>query len=182
MVYAYVVESSLKGINIDNSALQEAILENQIDECCVLTDEVESLERPELMKFKEVAVSGDIILVRSIGDLAYSLRQLVKGLTYLEAEKITIVSINEPCYSFHKYQQVLSSFMLIEQEWKEVKRIRGIEKATAEGRMGRKTDRDKVLNAIRLYNTRSFTIQEIKGMTGVSTSTLYRALKNMDNQ
>jgi DNA invertase Pin-like site-specific DNA recombinase len=55
----------------------------------------------------------------------------------------------------------------------------GLNAARARGRTGGrpKSNPDVVKKAIKLYNTRQYTIKEIEGLTGVKKDTLYRALK-----
>ena len=54
----------------------------------------------------------------------------------------------------------------------------GLKSARARGRTGGrpKTDPDAVRKAIKLYNTRQYSIREIEELTGVKKSTLYRNL------
>lgn len=54
----------------------------------------------------------------------------------------------------------------------------GLKSARARGRTGGRprTDADAVRKAIKLYNTRQYSIREIEELTGVKKSTLYRNL------
>jgi DNA invertase Pin-like site-specific DNA recombinase len=56
----------------------------------------------------------------------------------------------------------------------------GLKSARARGRKGgRPRIKSKKINkAMKLYNSKEYSIREIVGMTGVSQSTLYRYLKN----
>ena len=55
----------------------------------------------------------------------------------------------------------------------------GLNAARSRGRTGGrpKSNPDSVKKAIKLYNTRQYTIKEIEELTGVKKDTLYRALK-----
>lgn len=61
--------------------------------------------------------------------------------------------------------------------WREQKRLMGIQRAKKEKKMGRKKDIDKIETAIKLYNTREFTVKDVLKISGISSSTLYRELK-----
>ena len=54
----------------------------------------------------------------------------------------------------------------------------GLRSARARGRLGGrpKTDVTSINKAIKLYNTRQYSIKEIEELTGVKKSTLYRHL------
>ncbi len=180
MVYAYLLESTMKYRHLDNAEIFGAIKVYKLTDDFIFSDPMDSLERPELMSLKDLVRSGDIIVLRSFGDLCNNSKVLIRALEYFHNNGIQLISMREPNYSYNCYIQALCEQMVIEREWKEVKRVKGIEKAKSEGRMGRKSDPAKALNAIRLYNTESFTIKEIQNITGVSSSTLYRALKNLE--
>lgn len=55
----------------------------------------------------------------------------------------------------------------------------GLNAAHARGRVGGrpKTDSQKLKQAIKLYQTKQYSIKEIEELTGVKKSTLYRNLK-----
>lgn len=181
MVYAYVLENVTKHRHLDNSELFGAIKVFKLIDEFVFSDPVDCLERPEFRCLKELVRQGDTIVLRSLGDLCNDGKVLIRALEYFHYKGVQLISMREPNYVYSCYIQAFCEQLVIEREWKEVKRVKGIQKAKSEGRMGRKSDPAKVLNAIRLYNTESFTIQEIRNMTGVSSSTLYRALKSLSD-
>lgn len=180
MVYAYLLENTLKHRYLDNAEVFGAIKVYKLSDDYIFSDPIDSLDRPELRNLKELVRIGDTIVLRSIGDLCNNSKVLIRALEYFHNNGVQLISMREPNYVYNWYVQALCEQIVIEREWKEVKRVKGIEKAKSEGRMGRKSDPAKVLNAIRLYNTESFTIKEIQNITGVSSSTLYRALKNLE--
>lgn len=181
MVYAYLLENTLKHRQIDNSEVFGAIKVYKLTDEYVFSDSIDCLERPELRQLKDLVKSGDTLVLRSLGDLCNDGKVLIRALEFFHNTGVQLISMREPNYVYNWYVQAFCEQMVIEREWKAVKRVKGIEKAKSEGRMGRKANPEKVLNAIRLYNTESFTIKEIQNMTGVSSSTLYRALKNLSD-
>ncbi len=74
---------------------------------------------------------------------------------------------------------ILSSLAQFERDVLAERTIEGLQAARLRGRMGGrpKTDETAVKKAIALYNTKQYTIKEIVDLTGVSKSTLYRAIK-----
>ena len=75
----------------------------------------------------------------------------------------------------------LSGFLKIHRYYPERLRREWFQKAKFEGRVGRPKMTEEIETAVRLYNTRAFTTAEIEKLSGVSSSTLYRALKEQDN-
>lgn len=183
MIYAYMQENTMRGINVDNTSLIKLLNESQIEERQIYIDGIDSKERPDLRELiKRVIKSKDILIVRSIGDFSDNFKDLLKTLTYVEDNEVELVSLEEPDYSYKTYYQSLNDFIRIDSSWKEVKRIKGIERARLEGRIGRKKDKVKIQDAIKLYKSKRFKIEDIKRITGISTSTLYRELKNIDRE
>jgi DNA invertase Pin-like site-specific DNA recombinase len=175
-------ENTMRGINIDNSSLIKLLNESQIGESQIFVDGIDSKERPELRELiKKIIKSKDTLIVRSIGDLSNNFEDLIKTLTYLEDNEIELVSLEESDYIYKTYYHVLNDSIKIDSSWKEIKRIKGIEKAKLEGRIGRKKDTIKIADAIKLYKL-GYKIKDIKRITGISTSTLYRELKNIDRE
>jgi DNA invertase Pin-like site-specific DNA recombinase len=175
-------ENTMRGINIENSSLIKLLQESKMEESQIFVDGIDSKERPDLRKLiKTVIKSKDTLIVRSIGDISNNFNDLIKTLTYLEKNGIELVSLEEPEYAYETYYLALKDFMRIDSYWKDVKRIKGIEKAKLEGRLGRKKDTTKISDAIKLYKL-GYKIKDIKRITGISTSTLYRELKNIDRE
>jgi predicted DNA-binding protein (UPF0251 family) len=56
----------------------------------------------------------------------------------------------------------------------------GIQKAKKDKKMGRKKDIYKIQTALRLYDTKDFTVKDVLKISGISSSTLYRELKKRD--
>lgn len=60
----------------------------------------------------------------------------------------------------------------------------GLAAARARGRKGGRppTDPDSVRKAVKLYRTKQYTVREITELTGVKSSTLYKALRAAENE
>lgn len=139
--------------------------------------------RPELNKMLERMAEGDTVVVESLSRLGRSTKDLI-GLTELFQDKgVHLVSLKENIDTGTSAGKLLFTLMSAVAQFERdtiADRTReGLRSARARGRMGGrpKTDPDKVKKAIKLYNTRQYSIKEIEELTGVKKSTLYRNLQ-----
>jgi len=178
-MYGYMLENTRTDVNVDNSQLIKLLQECQVTDDRVYIDAIDdSIERAELRQLiKEAVKDGDTVIVRSIGDLSNNLPDLLKTLEYLYTTGVELVSIEEANYSYKIYYLALKDFDEINRQWKSVKRARGIEKARMEGRFGRKKDVQKLEDAVKMYKSGVFKIEDIRRIVNISNSSLYRAIK-----
>ncbi|NLD47665.1 MAG: recombinase family protein, partial [Clostridiaceae bacterium] len=178
MLYGYMLENTRKNLIVDNTTLIQLLQQSEVAEDCIYIDTVDDFERTELRRLiRETVKTGDTLIVRSIGDLSNNLPDLLKTLEYLYTTEVDLVSVEEPYYSYELYYMALKDFTVIDKQWKTVKRIKGMEKAQAEGRLGRKKDVQKLTDAVKLYKSGVFKVDDIRRIMGISNSSLYRALK-----
>lgn len=179
MMYGYMLENTRPDFHLENSQLIKLLKEsNVVDDCIYIDDVDDDRERAELkLLIKEVVTDGDTLIVRSIADLSNNLKDLLKTLEYLHTTGVDLVSVAEPYYSYELYYLALKDFTAIDKLWKSLKRVKSLEKARQEGRLGRKKDVQKLTDAVRMYRSGAFKIEDIKRITGISNSSLYRALK-----
>lgn len=181
MMYGYMLENERLNLKLCNTTLIQLLQESEITEDSIYIDPVDDTERPELRQLiKEVVGKGDTLIIRSIGDLSNNLPDLLKTLEYLYTTGVDLVSIEEPYYSYELYFMALKDFAVIEKLWKSVKQAKGIEKARTEGRLGRKKDIQKLKDAVKLYKSGEFKVEDIRRIIGISNSTLYRAIKEQE--
>lgn len=183
MIYAYMLENTSQYIYIDNSVLIEFLNENEIDENNLYIDAIDDIRRTELSKLIDILDRGDTLIVRSIADLSNNIEDVSNALKRLYANNIDLISLNENYYTYKSYYQAFLDFSSMTIYWREQKRLRGIQKAKNEKKMGRKKDKDKIETALKLYDTKQFTVKDVLKISGISSSTLYRELKkrNKDN-
>lgn len=178
MMYGYMLENTRANLKVDSTTLIQLLQQSKIAEDCIYIDAVDDIERAELRQLiKETVKTGDTLIVRSIGDLSNNLPDLLKTLEYLYTTEVDLVSVEEPYYSYELYYMALKDFTSIDKLWKSVKRIKGMEKAQSEGRMGRKKDVQKMTDAVKLYKSGVFKVDDIRRIMGISNSSLYRAIK-----
>jgi DNA invertase Pin-like site-specific DNA recombinase len=146
-------------------------------------------ERPELEKLLDIVRSGDIIVVCDLTRLSRSTKDLFWIIEQLEKKKVDLKSIKETWIDTTTPQGKLmftlfagiSQFErdLISQRTKE-----GLESARTRGRKGgrpSKPNKDVEL-ALKMYDSKEYSISEITKATGVSKTSLYRYTEKRINE
>jgi len=177
MLYGYMLENNSKYLYIDNNPLIKLLKESEMDADNIFIDSIMDVNRPELKKLIAILKEKDILIVRSIADLCDSTDNLSTILNYLNERRVTVISAKEYYYTYKSYYQALVDFSGYPKYWQEQKRIRGIELAIEENRMGRKKDSEKIQQALKLYDS-DFSVHEISKIINFSKSSIYRALKS----
>jgi DNA invertase Pin-like site-specific DNA recombinase len=138
-------------------------------------------ERPELDKMLDNLRKGDTIIISELTRLSRSTKDLFKLVEQIEKKGANIRSLKESWLDTTTPQGKLmftifagiSQFErdLICQRTKE-----GLASARARGRKGGRPAKNKtdVEDALKLYNSKDYSLRDIKKMTGVSKTTLYR--------
>ena len=175
MIYGYMLENTNKYLYIDNEPLIKLLKDSAIDEDSIFVDKIDDNNRPALRGLFKIAVSEDIVVIRSLADLSNNIDDLMSSLNFFNRSNITVISAKESYYTYQSFYQALVDFTNISYYWQERKRMLGIEKATSENRMGRKKNTEKIKTALKLYDS-GFGTQEIIDISGISKSTLYREL------
>ncbi len=178
MNYGYIIENTTQDY-IDNSALFKMLIDLNIEEDETYVDTYDSKE--QLDELLSVLEAGDRLVIRSIVDLADEASQLLKILSILQDNQIILCSVSENFLNGQEYYDAMQGFATINSYYLEKRRKQGYQEAKENGTVGRPKMTAEIERAIRLYNTKSFTTSEIEKMCGVSSSTLYRALKELKN-
>ncbi|ANU11466.1 resolvase [Planococcus antarcticus DSM 14505] len=140
--------------------------------------------RQQLHNLMDKASSGDLIVVSKLYTFADSTRHLVELLDKLETKGVAFLSIHENIetnrdkeYPFSRILRCLADFQrdAISEKTKAGLSV-AKEKGAISGRP-RKPD-ENVKKAIEMYDSKQFSLAEIKEKTGISKSTLYRYLEN----
>jgi len=139
-------------------------------------------DRPELAKMLDRMTAGDIVVVESLSRLGRSTKDLIELVELFEQRGVHLVSLKESIDTNSSTGKLLFTLMsAIAQFERDVIADRtreGLKSARARGRTGGRprTNPDAVKKAVKLYNTRQYSIREIEGLTGVKKDTLYRNL------
>ena len=176
MVYAYILENVLKAYEVDNKSIFKLVKECGLPETSIYIDKMDDSTRPELQNLQNIVADGDTILVRSLLDLADKPSDLISLLNCFGVRNIEVVSIVEPYYKYGDSFLYLKNAFGLYADFSEKKRRLGIERAKAEGRMGRKSDKD-IVSKVKRLKIAGFSIQEIISLCGISRSTYYRMIK-----
>lgn len=172
MLWAYFLSNTSTLYGVDNTPLFKLIQECQMGEDSIFTDDmtVDRTERDDLMGRIQ---RGDTLIVRSLVDLADNADDLVVLLQEIEAKGVDVASVSEPWYEYKRNFEQVSRGIDIVRELAEKKRRMGMQRAKAEGRMGRKADGRKA-EQMRRLRAAGLTVREITELCRVSRSTYYR--------
>ena len=136
--------------------------------------------RPELIRLKDKLRQNDTLVIESFSRLARSTKDLIEIVEFFENKGVKLISIKEN-FDTNTPQgnlmlTVFQAFSQFERELIIQRTREGLASARARGRKGgRPKVKDKVIDkALKLYDTREYSIREIVGMTGISHVTLFR--------
>jgi DNA invertase Pin-like site-specific DNA recombinase len=142
-------------------------------------------DRPELEKLLDRMTRGDTVVVESLSRLGRSTKDLI-ALTELFRERgVNLVSLKESIDTSTPTGKLLFTLMsAIAQFERDViadRTVEGLKAARARGRVGGRpmANAESVRKALKLYNTRQYSLREIEEMTGVKKDTLYRNLRTV---
>lgn len=176
--YARPIEGDL------NCIKQKAIFDQFGCEKVYIETHSSPKKREELKKILDQLKNGDRIVVWKLHVLADSTRHLVELLDLLEAKESTLYSSSEEIdtaanalFSFKKIANCLADF---QSDSISAKTKAGLTIAKEKGMYAgrpRKPDAN-VKKAVEMYESKQFSLAEIKEQTGISKSTLYRYLEN----
>jgi len=140
-------------------------------------------DRPELAKMLDRMTEGDTVVIESLSRLGRSTKDLIELVELFNQQNVNLVSLKESIDTSTPTGKLLFTLMsAIAQFERDVIADRtkeGLKSARSRGRIGGrpKTNGDTVKKAVKLYNTKQYTIKEIEELTGVKKDTLYRTLK-----
>lgn len=141
-------------------------------------------ERPELSKMIDRMTEGDTVVIESLSRLGRSTKDLIELTELFQGKGVHLVSLKEAIDTSTSTGKLLFTLMsAIAQFERDVIADRtreGLRSARARGRIGGRpeTNPDAVRKAVKLYNTKQYSIKEIEDLTGVKKSTLYRNLRS----
>jgi len=167
-------------------------LETQLDALAtagcdkIITEKVSgngSKERPELDRLVENLREGDVLVVYKLDRLGRSTFKLL-GLTEdLQHRGVEFVSLKDQIDTTSAIGKAMFRMLAVLAEMERemiVERTQaGLKAARKRGRVGGRprVDHKAVERALRLYESKDYSVSEITELTGVSKATLYRRLK-----
>ncbi|MEI4617343.1 recombinase family protein [Bacillus cereus] len=139
-------------------------------------------KRPELELALDMLREGDTFIVYKLDRLARSVKHLYEIMDVVRTKKVQFISIQDQIdTSTASGRAMFGMFAVFAEFERDIIRERtlaGLKAARARGRKGGrpKKDEKKITQALELYESKKFTLKEIRDMTGVSSSTLYREI------
>lgn len=141
-------------------------------------------ERPELERMIDMLRKGDTVVMTELTRLSRSVKDLFDIVETIHSKHADIKSLKEPWLDTTTPQGKLlfTIFAGISQFDRDIIRQRtmeGLSSARARGRKGGrpKAALQKMELALKMYDSKDYSISEIEHATGISKSTLYRYLK-----
>jgi len=137
-------------------------------------------DRPELDKVKLVARAGDVVVVESLSRLGRSSKDLLNLLDEFERKGVQVVSLKENIDTSTPTGKlittVLSAISQFERDLIVQRTQEGMAAAKARGKTGGRPPVDKkaIDRAVKLYNSKMYSVKEIVALCGVSQASLYR--------
>ena len=175
MEYVYFVE--VGDAKHSNKAVFELIKELSTPEEQVFSD-IHMSSHPELQAVMSRLKNNDILIVRSVMDVADSLEGVLENLSQLKSRGAELYSCEEPYLNGKNAYDILVGVRDIISKFAEQKRAKNYNKALAEKRVGRPKKTKAIEKAVHLYETTELSVAQIELLTKVSRTTLYKALKN----
>lgn len=139
--------------------------------------------RPELDKVKMIVRKDDTVVIESLSRLGRSSKDLLNLIDAWDAKGVKLVSLKENIDTSTPTGKllltVLSAICQFERDITVQRTQEGLKAARARGRKGGrpKANSQAVERAVRLYDSQTQSIKEITEMTGISSATLYRAIR-----
>ncbi|MDT3694721.1 MAG: recombinase family protein [Mucispirillum sp.] len=140
-------------------------------------------ERPELERMIDILRDGDTVLITELTRLSRSVKDLFEIVEFIRSKHADIKSLKEPWLDTTTPQGKLlfTIFAGISQFDRDIIRQRtleGLSSARARGRKGGrpKAPSQKMELALKMYDSKDYSISEIEHASGISKSTLYRYL------
>ena len=137
-------------------------------------------DRPELQRMLTDLDKGDTVVVESLSRLGRSTKNLIELMELFNDNGVNLVSLKENIDTTTPTGKLLftliSAISQFERDCLAERTKEGLAAARARGRKGGRPKKSSSIieKAIKLYNSKEYSIAEINELTGVSRSTLYR--------
>ncbi len=137
-------------------------------------------DRPELQRMLTDLDKGDTVVVESLSRLGRSTKNLIELMELFNDKGVNLVSLKENIDTTTPTGKLLftliSAISQFERDCLAERTKEGLAAARARGRKGGRPKKSSSIieKAIKLYNSKEYSIAEINELTGVSRSTLYR--------
>ncbi|MDQ0415805.1 recombinase family protein [Mesobacillus stamsii] len=140
-------------------------------------------DRPALNEMLKMLRSGDRVVVYKLDRISRSTKHLIELAELFEEKGVEFVSISDSIDTSTStgrfFFRMLASLAELERDIISERTKAGLQSARARGRKGGRptVDKKKVDLALKMYNSKQYSISEIVKATGISQATLYRKVK-----
>ena len=175
------VSTGDQNLTLQIDALEEAGCER------VFQDQVSGIvnTRPNLNQALYFARSGDTLVVWRLDRLSRSLRDLIESVTLLESRGVQLRSLHESIDTASSSGKLIFHLFgaLAEFERNLIKErtLAGLQAARARGRKGGRPpalDAEKRKLAVKLYNDKNYSVNQVCQVMGISKPTLYKYVQD----
>lgn len=137
-------------------------------------------ERPELKRMIDKLRAGDTVIVYKLDRISRSTKHLIELTELFEQKQVNFISIvdnidtNSAMGRF--FFRLMASIAELEKDIVSERTKAGLEAARARGKKGGrpKLDEKKIKTALKMYDSKQYSIAEITKTVGISAPTLYR--------
>lgn len=138
--------------------------------------------RPQLDELLKVLRKGDTVIVYKLDRISRSTKHLIELMEHFDAKGIHFVSIQDKIDTTTAmgrfFFRMLASIAELERDIISERTKDGLTAARARGRNGGrpKVESKKIMLAIKMYESKDYSLSQIKEATGIGATTLYRYL------
>ena len=140
--------------------------------------------RPELLRMLDMLREGDTVIICELTRLSRSVKDLFDLVERVEKAGANIKSLKEPWLDTTTPQgrllfTIFSGVSQFERELIRERTMEGLASARARGRMGGRPGKDQkvVEQALTLYDSKAYSVDEISKTTGLSRGTIYKYIR-----
>ena len=141
-------------------------------------------DRPELLRMLDMPREGDTVIICELTRLSRSVKDLFDLVARVEKAGANIKSLKEPWLDTTTPQgrllfTIFSGVSQFERELIRERTMEGLASARARGRMGGRPGKDPkvVEQALTLYDSKAYSVDEISKTTGLSRGTIYKYIR-----
>lgn len=141
-------------------------------------------DRPQLEELLKVLRKGDKVVVYKLDRISRSTKHLIELSDYFNEMNVDFVSISDSIDTSTAmgkfFFRTMASIAELERDIISERTKSGLEAARARGRNGGRPPKkkEKVEIALKMYNSKEYSIQQIIEATGLSKTTLYRYINS----
>jgi len=145
-----------------------------------------SKERPELTRLLDALRGGDVVVVTELSRLGRTVKGLIELVEKIHQLGADIRSLKENIDTTSSMGKMVFTVMAavaeMERDLIRERTADGLKAARARGRKGGRPaiDQEQLNLALRMYDSKSYTVAEITKATGISKATLYAYLRTRD--